>query len=83
MCCTVHGCVSEHGAVFLIFLKLQQSGYQWLLMSACCNLNTERRASESLCSHSNKISTFFDNDGLNSADRIYSFLHYPKIIINI
>lgn len=34
-------------------------------MNACCNLNTEQRVSESLCSNSNKISTFFNNDGMN------------------
>lgn len=67
---TVHGCVCERARGCFFFLcfkrKLPQSGgYQWLLMNACCNLNTEQRASESLRSHSNTISTFFDSDAAN------------------
>lgn len=59
------GVRTERGAGFIFNCKLRQSGYQWLLMNACCNLNTEWRASESLCSHSIKISTFFDSDVVN------------------
>lgn len=68
MCCAVHGCVNKHEAGFFFFFskrKLRHSGYQWLLMNTCCNLNTELRASESPRSHSKKISTFFHNDGVN------------------
>ena len=66
---TPHGRVREHGPGFVIFpspfFRPQQSDASGLLMNACCNLNTERSASESLRSHSDKISTFFDSDGVN------------------
>ena len=69
-CCTVHGCVNEHGAVFFFFfffrnVSVDSQDTSSFLMNVCCNLNTEQCESESLCSHSKKILTFLDNDRVN------------------